>query len=268
MGFLYMTPDSSSVLQHVVAILDCFSPDHPELGVREVARLANLSTSTAGRLMAEMKGIGILQQNALTRGYALGSRILAWSGVYMDTLDLRAVALPLMEDLRRITSETVSLYLLDGNERLCVERMESRHTVRMVSRVGHRLPLYAGSAGKAILAFLPAERIEEILRTTDLNLRTPNTIVDPEALRAELAKTRQQGYAVSHGEWIIEASGVAAPVFRKGAEVIGSISISGPGSRFTPYKIQKYAADIVQAAGQISQFLGFSTYNGINRVGE
>jgi len=263
-----MTPDSSSVLQHIVAILDCFSLDHPELGVREVARLANLSTSTAGRLMAEMKGIGILQQNSATRGYTLGSRILGWSGVYMDSLDLRTVALPLMEDLRRITSETVSLYLLDGNERLCVERMESRHTLRMVSRVGHRLPLHAGSAGKAILAFLAPERIEEILRVTELKPLTLHTLADPVALQAELAKTRQQGYAVSHGEWIVEASGVAAPVFRKGAEVIGSLSISGPSSRFTAHKVQKYAADIVQAAGQISQFLGFSAYNGINRVGE
>jgi IclR family KDG regulon transcriptional repressor len=263
-----MAPDSSSVLQHVVAILDCFSPDHPELGVREVARLANLSTSTAGRLMAEMKGIGILQQNAATRGYALGSRILSWSGVYMDSLDLRTVALPLMEDLRRITSETVSLYLLDGSERLCVERMESRHTVRMVSRVGHRLPLYAGSAGKAILAFLSAERVEQILSATDLKPLTPHTLVDSDSLQAELANTRRLGYAVSHGEWIAEASGVAAPIFRKGAEVIGSLSISGPSSRFTPHKVQKYAADIVQAAGQISHFLGFSAYNGINRVGE
>lgn len=263
-----MTPDTSSVLQHVVAILDCFSPDHPELGVREVARLANLSTSTAGRLMAEMKSIGILQQNAATRGYALGSRILAWSGVYMDSLDLRAVALPLMEDLRRTTSETISLYLLDGSDRLCVERMESRHTVRMVSRVGHRLPLYAGSAGKAILAFLPSERIEEVLRATELKPLTPRSIVDPQALRADLEQTRARGYAVSHGEWIVEASGVAAPIFRKGAEIIGSISISGPTSRFSAANVEQFAAEIVLAAGQISQFLGFSAYNALNRVGE
>jgi DNA-binding IclR family transcriptional regulator len=263
-----MTPDSSSVLQHVVAILDCFSPDHPELGVREVARLANLSTSTAGRLMAEMKGIGILQQNSATRGYALGSRILAWSGVYLDALDLRTVALPLMEDLRRITGETVTLYFLDGKERLCVERMESRQNVRMVSRVGHRLPLHAGSAGKAILAFLPRERVEEIFRTTEMKNLTENTIVDPEVLRAELAKIHQVGYAVSHGEWIMEASGVAAPIFRKGGEVVGAISISGPSSRFTAHNVQKFAADVVQAAGQISQFLGFLSYNGTNRVGE
>jgi IclR family KDG regulon transcriptional repressor len=252
-----MPSDSTTVLHHIVAILDCFSADHPELGVREVARMAEVSSSTAGRLMAEMKQIGILQQNSSTRGYSLGSKLLAWSGVYMDTLDLRSVALPYMEDLRRTTSETVTLYLLEGNERLCVERMESRHDVRMVSRVGQRLALYAGSAGKAILAFLTDEQLNLILNSSDLKAFTPNTIIDPVRLRSELKKIRQQGYSVSHGEWRLEASGVAAPILRKGGEVVGALSISGPSSRFTSAKIQEYAVQIVTAAGQISRYFGF-----------
>jgi DNA-binding IclR family transcriptional regulator len=252
-----MPSDSTTVLHHIVAILDCFSADHPELGVREVARLANVSSSTAGRLMAEMKHIGILQQNSSTRGYSLGSKLLAWSGVYMDTLDLRSVALPYMEELRRTTRETVTLYLLDGNERLCVERMESRHGVRMVSRVGQRLALYAGSAGKAILAFLTEEQLNIILNSSELKAFTANTIVDVAALRGELVKIRQQGYSVSHGEWILEASGVAAPILRKDGEVVGALSISGPSSRFTTDKILEYADQIVLATGQISRYFGF-----------
>ena len=252
-----MPSDSTTVLHHIVAILDCFSANQPELGVREVARLANVSSSTAGRLMAEMKQIGILQQNSNTRGYSLGSKLLAWSGVYMDTLDLRSVALPYMEDLRRSTSETVTLYLLDGNERLCVERMESRQGVRMVSRVGQRLALYAGSAGKAILAFLTEEQLNTILNSSNMKAFTANTIIDIAALRSELEKIKQQGYSVSHGEWILEASGVAAPILRKGGEVVGALSISGPSSRFTPEKIQEYADQIVLAAGQISRYFGF-----------
>jgi DNA-binding IclR family transcriptional regulator len=252
-----MPSDSTTVLHHIVAILDCFSAIHPELGVREVARMANVSSSTAGRLMAEMKQIGILQQNSNSREYSLGSKLLAWSGVYMDTLDLRSVALPYMEDLRRTTSETVTLYLLDGNERLCVERMESRHDVRMVSRVGQRLALYAGSAGKAILAFLTDEQLNVILNTSVMKAFTANTIVDITALRSELEKIKRQGYSVSHGEWILEASGVAAPILRKGGEVVGALSISGPSSRFTPDKIQEYADQIVLATGQISRYFGF-----------
>jgi DNA-binding IclR family transcriptional regulator len=250
--------NSKSVLSHIIAILDCFASDHPELGVREVARLTGLSSSTAGRLMAEMKDRSILQQNSAMRTYSLGSKILVWSGVYVDSLDLRSAALPWMEELRTTTGETVTLYLLDGKDRLCIERMESRQNVRMVSRVGHKMPLYAGSAGKAILAFLPDERVREILSMTDLKPLTLRTLIDPDALRVELVKVRQQGYAVSIGEWVLEASGVAAPIFRQGGEVVGALSISGPGARFTPEKIEEYAVSVVQTVKQISRLLGFS----------
>ena len=251
-----MQSEPTSMLKHIVAILDCFSTDQTELGVREVARQADLATSTAGRLMADMKELGILQQNAVNRTYSLGTKILAWSGVYLSSLDLRTIALPIMGDLRRLTSETVSLYLLDGNERLCVERIESQHNLRMVARVGHRLPLYAGSAGKAILAFLPLKRVDRILAATVFEALTPLTIVNPDVLREDLDKIRLQGYAESHGEWIQEASGVAAPILGQGGEVIGALSISGPGSRFTPVKVKEYAAELVRAAGQLSRSMG------------
>ena len=252
-----MFPEASSVLKRIVAILDCFTTDQPQLGVREVARLADLTTSTAGRLMSEMKEIGLLQQDPASRTYSLGTKILAWSGVYLSSLDLRTIALPIMGDLRRSTSETITLYLLDNNERLCVERMESYHNVRMVSRVGHRLPLYAGSAGKAILAFLPDQRVEEILSSTDMKPYTPYTFIDRDALRAELARIRQKGYSESHGEWVAEASGVAAPVLGQDGEVLGAISISGPGSRFTAQSVEQYAAEVVKAAAQLSRLMGF-----------
>jgi IclR family KDG regulon transcriptional repressor len=252
-----MSSSPSSMLAHIVAILDCFTMDQTELGVREVARKADLTTSTAGRLMADMKEFGILQQNSATRMYSLGMKILAWSGIYLSSLDLRTIALPIMGDLRRLTSETVSLYLVDGNERLCVERIESQHNVRMVARVGHRLPLYAGSAGKAILAFMPAKRVDHILNTTVFESLTPMTIVDPELLKMDLERVRLKGYAESHGEWIQEASGVAAPILGQGGEVIGALSISGPGSRFTPMRVREYAAEVVRAAGQLSKSMGY-----------
>jgi DNA-binding IclR family transcriptional regulator len=252
-----MFPEAPSVLKRIVAILDCFTLDQTQLGVREVARMAELTTSTAGRLMSEMKEIGLLQQDSANRTYSLGTKILAWSGVYLSSLDLRTIALPIMGDLRRTTSETITLYLLDNNERLCVERMESYHNVRMVSRVGHRLPLYAGSAGKAILAFLPDQRAEEILRTTDMKPYTPHTFIDRDALRTELIRIRRQGYAESHGEWVAEASGVAAPILGQDGEVLGAISISGPGSRFTPQAVEQYAAEVLKATAQLSRLMGF-----------
>lgn len=208
--------------------------------------------------MADLKDVGILQQNSVTRAYSLGSKILVWAGVYTSSLDLRTIALPYMEDLRQLTSETISLYLLDGMERLCIERMESHHTVRMVSRVGRRLPLYAGSGGKAMLAFLPDEQIETMLQNMQLTSFTPATIVDRQALRAELVKIRKQGYAVSVSEWLVDAAGVATPIFGRNGSVIGALTISGPTSRLTPEKIEEFAGCLVQAVDEISRQMGYT----------
>jgi DNA-binding IclR family transcriptional regulator len=236
----------------MIAILDCFSVAQPELGVREVARQSGLSTSTAGRLMADLKEAGLLKQNLASRVYSPGSKVLAWSSVYMATLNIRSAALPYMEELRRTSGETVTLYILEGNDRLCVERMESQHNIRMVTRVGQKLPLYAGSAGKAILAFMPMAWIDDYLGSVALKPLTARTVDDASRLRGELDQIRQDGYAASFGEWILEASGVAAPIFGLMGAVLGAVSISGPGSRFTPERVVEFAAEAKRMTQAIS----------------
>ena len=161
-----METEKSKSLQRIVAILDCFSYDRPELGVREIARSIDFSSSTTGRLLQAMKEIGLLQQNPLNQTYSLGGKVLAWAGVYSSTLDVRNAALSSIQELHRVTRETISLYVLEGNERVCVERLESNQNVRIVARLGRRVPLYAGSAGKVFLAFLPPARRDAILKAT------------------------------------------------------------------------------------------------------
>lgn len=246
------------VLSHICDILDCFTPENPALGVRELSRLTNLSSSTVGRLVISMKAQGILQQNPETKQYSLGIRLLTWSGVYLAAMDIRSVSMPVMTDLQQLTRETISLYILDGTDRVCVERLESPQNVRIVARLGLRLPLHAGSAGKAILAFLPEEKREFIIDSVPLQPFTRHTILDPQVLRQELEETRQRGYAFSHGEWTEDASGVAAPVYGADRIVQGALTISGPTQRFTPAVIKKYGQEAMAAAQSISRLLGFA----------
>lgn len=251
-----MPADSTTVLNHIISILDCFSIERPELGVRDVARIANLSPSTAGRLMGEMKNAGILQQNPVSRAYSPGSKVLSWSSIYIASLNIRSAALPYMEELRNSTGETISLYILDGIDRLCVERLESLQNIRMVTRIGGRLPLYAGSAGKAILAFMPNGWQDDYFQTATLKPLTSQTIIDAGILRDELVKIRQDGFAVSLGEWILEASGVAAPILGPDENVLGALSISGPAPRFTRQLIAGYASEVIRVTRSISRMMG------------
>jgi IclR family KDG regulon transcriptional repressor len=246
-------------LERAVTILDCFTLDEPIMGVRDVARKAKLSSSTTGRLMAALKKLGILNQDPETLAYMMGSKVLAWAGIYTVTSDVRALALPVMVRLQDKTHETISLYVMEGNDRVCVERLESTETVRIVARIGRRIPLYAGSAGKVFLAFLPEARRNEILAEIELVPMTRRTITDLDELKANLLRIQKQGYAVSKGEWVLEASGVAAPIFDQFKRIIAALTISGPSQRFTEEKIHEIAALVKPAAEEISQELGYTS---------
>ncbi|NMB55612.1 MAG: IclR family transcriptional regulator [Leptolinea sp.] len=252
-----MDNEVSPILNRAVAILDCFNQDRPEIGVREAARLVGLSSSATGRLMASLRNLGILSQNSESKAYSLGPRVLTWAGVYTATLDLRKRALPFLEELYVSTNETISLYILQGSDRICVERLESAQTVRIVARIGRRLPLYAGSAGKVLLAFLPSDRLREILPSLKMEPLTPNTITDRSRLEHELVTIRKNGFAVSHGEWISDASGIAAAIFDQFNEPVGAISISGPTQRFTSRVIELFTPPLIHAAVEISRDMGY-----------
>jgi IclR family transcriptional regulator, KDG regulon repressor len=252
-----MNNNKIQMVDRFISILDCFSLDKPTLGVREVARETELSSSTTGRIMAYMKDKGVLNQDPETHLYMMGSKVLAWAGIYTVTSDVRSVALPVMVRLQELTRETISLYVLEGNERVCVERLESPETVRIVARVGRRIPLYAGSAGKVFLAFMQEERRESILNSIELKAMTERTITDLNHLRKNLQKIRDQGYAISIGEWLIDAAGTAAPIFNMYGNVVAAISISGPAQRFDKSKMKELAQFLLKETRAISQELGY-----------
>lgn len=253
-----MPAEQLQTLRRAIAIMDCFTQEETELGVREIARKVNLSSSAAGRLLASLKEMGVLSQNPDTRAYSMGSRILSWANVYNSNLDVRNQAMPAITELHQATRETISLYILEGKERVCVERIESPHNVRIVQRIGRRLPLYAGSAGKVMLAFLSPAQQEEYLQNTPLPALTAKTITDINALRLELKKAREQGYAVSFGEWVEDAAGVAAPILNQKGQVIAALAISGPTMRFNQQNVERYCFEAKRVALQISTRLGYN----------
>lgn len=252
-----MPAESLQTLKRAIAVLDCFSAEQAELGVREVARRAGLSSSVTGRLLVALKEMGFLSQNPQTRAYSLGARVLRWAQVYHSNLDVRNHALPMLRELHQVTHETISLYILEGYERVCVERLESQQGVRIVTRIGQRLPLYAGSAGKVLLAYLPPAQQEEYLASTKLAAMTENTITDAERLRRELQMILEQGVAVSNGEWTADAAAVAAPILDRNGCVIAALAISAPISRFSDEARERYCKEVKRVAEQISTALGY-----------
>jgi DNA-binding IclR family transcriptional regulator len=118
------------------------------------------------------------------------------------------------------------------------------------------MPLHAGSAGKALLAFMPPELVKQIV-AKPLEKMTPNTITKRKALLEELEMIRKRGYAVSHSERFEDALGLAAPIFDASGKVVGALNVAGPTMRFTEAEIDKYAPKIIQLANRISEALGY-----------
>ena len=248
----------SSTLSRAIQLMDCFTKEDPYLGVREAARMTGFTSSTTGRIMVSLRDLGLLVQDTETRQYTLAGKVLAWAEVYSATVDVRRVAQPFIFDLQRLTGETISLYILEGAERVCVERLESEQNVRVVARVGRYLPLHAGSAGKLFLAYLPEEKREEILANETREPFTPYTLTDLAQLREQIQIIRQQGYAISHGEGTIDASGVAAPIFNQRGQIIAALTVSGPTQRFIPETLDKFTKASTRTALQISRLLGYN----------
>lgn len=248
----------SSTLSRAIQLMDCFTKEDPYLGVREAARMTGFTSSTTGRIMVSLRDLGLLVQDTETRQYTLAGKVLAWAEVYSATVDVRRVAQPFIFDLQRLTGETISLYILEGAERVCVERLESEQNVRVVARVGRYLPLHAGSAGKLFLAYLPEDKREEILANETREPFTPYTLTDLDQLREQIQIIRQQGYAISHGEWTIDASGVAAPIFNQRGQIIAALTVSGPSQRFIPETLDKFTKASTRTALQISRLLGYN----------
>ncbi len=243
-------------VERTLDILDAFldaGGARSALGVGEVARLTRHPKSTVYRLLLTLTARGYLRRDPMSDKFMLGERL---SEGPSHEVDLRAAAQSVLAGLRDTCGETIGLHALAGDERVCIAAAEGVRDLRTSGRVGSRAPLYGGASARAIMAFLPARRWEEIIARTGLAPLTPQTITDPARLRAELQRIRTEGYAVSTGEWDEGVTSLAAPIFGPGDRVVASINISGPSLRFGHEKISLLVGALKAAATVITQRLG------------
>jgi IclR family transcriptional regulator, acetate operon repressor len=246
-------------IDRAVTILRCFDARRPTLGISEIARATGLSTTTTHRLLAAMQANHLVRQTS-DRRYGLGPLLvqLARSGALPTTL--RDAALPVMTALRDEVDETVGLHeLLPSGERVVVDQVESHHELRRTyTDIGVPIALPLGAPGKAILSVLPLDRQERYL-AGPIEAVTPRTVTDPDALRAELARTRACGWAGSNAERTSGIRAVAAPVFDHTGTVIGALGVSVPAVRMDDARAEELGRRVTRAAWQISEGLGATT---------
>ncbi|MCD6552351.1 IclR family transcriptional regulator [Thermotoga sp.] len=246
-------------LKRTAEILSCFSIKEPTLSLGEIAERTGIPKPTVYRICETLVKLGLLKKN-LDKTYSLGYKLLELGSIVLSTLEIRKVAIEVMEKLQSITGESVHLGILDGTHVLSIEALESPQPLRTKVYIGKRAALYSTAIGKALLAFLPEDQKRRILEKVILEPHTRNTITDKKKLIEELRKTQERGYSVDNMEDEEGVRCVGAPILNNKGFAIASISVSGPASRITEGKIKEYAELVIKAAREISKKLGYTNY--------
>jgi IclR family transcriptional regulator, pca regulon regulatory protein len=227
-------PGFSQSLERGLAVLSAFTPDRPALGISELGRKLDLTRSTTHRYVATLATLGYLQQDASTRKYRLGPRVLDLGFSMLGSLELREIASPHLRRLTEMTGHTSNLAIRDDTDVILIDRVRGRpgryHHLEFTLHVGSRLPSYCSATGKALLAFLPRHDLDQILDRIDLVQRGPRTLTSKAALLAELEQVRRTGVAVNDEELENALRSVAAPVRSRSGEVVAAVNVAIPWS--------------------------------------
>ena len=202
-------------------------------GITEVAEAMGLSKSAVHRVLSSLRRGGLVELDEQTRRYSLGVGALRLGLSYLDRIDVRRLARPVLEDLSERSGETATLSVLLGDrDRIYVDQVTPEREVIMSVSLGEPYPLHAGASSRVFLAFLPDAHRERYLARVRWPPCAASTIVDGAGLREELLQVRSQGWARSAGERQDGAASVAAPVLRHDGTPAAVVSVCGPASRF------------------------------------
>ncbi len=248
---------SSSVttVDRLVRVLDCFSEERPAYTLSELGARLELPKSTLHRFLVSLESHGILRRNPDDRLWRLGYRLFVWGWLAEEATGLSHIARPLMQEIADSTGEMVALTVYTDHEVLCVDKIDTRHSVRLALEVGSRRPAHAGASSKVLLAYQSKAEIAAVIRERGLPKLCKNTIADPTELAEELAKIRTRGYALSIEETDVGAWGVATPVWERGGKVVAAIGVAGPSLRFSEELIERYVTACRRASRTMTGLL-------------
>ncbi len=226
-----------------------------ESGVTEIAADLGVHKSTAFRLMATLEAHRLVEQTSERGRYRLGVGILRLAGATSARLDLVQEARPICRQLAADTGETVNVAVLSEKSALYLDQIAGSSALQPHNWVGQHIPLHATSNGKVLLAGLDEAAQVDVLAS--LPTYTVHTITKRAVLREELARVRDQGYALAVDELEVGLTAVAAPIRNAHGDVVASMSVSGPSFRLPADRLDRVVAQVTESATEVSHRLGW-----------
>jgi IclR family acetate operon transcriptional repressor len=243
-------PGGVQSIERVFEVLETMADAGGVIGLSQLASQSGLPLPTIHRLVRTLVDLGYVRQEP-SREYALGPRLVRLGDISSGLLTRWAT--PHLQQVADALGESTNLAVLDGDQIMYVAQAPGSHSMRMFTEVGRRVRAHGTAAGKAILAQLPAEKVEGMLRRSGMPSLTEHTITDRARFTRELALTRERGYAIDDGEQErgVRCVAVALP----GASIRAATSISGPLTRMTGELIQSAVPLLTDAANALAEEL-------------
>jgi IclR family acetate operon transcriptional repressor len=226
---------------------------HQPVTVGELTKLFGLPKSTVQRTLVTLSEAGWLRANRRdTTRWEIGARVLAVRPAALQGSSLFAAAREPMVRLRDTVNETIHLSVPDALQcMVVVDRVDCSHAVRTFHTVGDTSPLHATATGRAVLAHLPKQDVEELIER-GLERYSDTTPADPDELRAELDRIRTDGYAVNRNQYRPDVCAIAAPVLDEDGTPLATVAISMPDSRYDADRLPEWGRMVADAATEIA----------------
>ncbi len=247
------------VITKVLRILELLGQFPDGLQLKDVAAMTGINKSTALRFLSHLERENYLLRDA-DGAYLLGLKLVMLGGDRSFKKMLCKISRPILEGLRKTTSEAVNLAVLEGTTILHIDILESPHSFSVLSQVGQTGEVYCTALGKVILAHMEdGPRKDEIFASMHFVAKTPHTLMSIPRLKEDLAQTRKQGFSHDDEEAFEGARCIGAPIFGPDGNVIAALSISGPISRMPKHKLLYFGGLACQAAKEIGASIGMSS---------
>jgi IclR family KDG regulon transcriptional repressor len=245
----------SSTALKALNVLDFIGEQRRPLSVMEVAEGIGADRATAYRMLMTLLQAGYITRDQSSKNYRLSFKVLSLGRHLLGDDERASLILDCLREISDATGETVHYATLERDHTVLLFRAKGTQRVSVDFQIGDRSPLHCTSIGKVLLAYQDVRLVEAVI-ASGLPKVAPKTITDPERLRHELARVRAQAYAYDDLEFAADMRCVAVPVFEKGGEVPGGISISGPSSRFDMEKLETLRGVAARHAADLSRQLG------------
>jgi DNA-binding IclR family transcriptional regulator len=236
-------------VSRALGILELFGEQRPALTTSEIAQLTGLNRATAYRFCQTLLSLGYLEETQ-PRTFRPGVKAISLARAALSSRELQELARPYLRELRDKTGETVNMAIPDGPDVVYVSRLLSDNLLALRLFVGSRLPAYASSLGRAILAFLPEDEVQRLLDEHEPHAITDRTITDRRRLLAELRRIRTLGYAFNDQQLVMGIRGIAAPVMGVSGRPIAAINLS-IARPLEQGEIERLGAQVVETANAI-----------------